>query len=262
MMPDTSYSFKIGTFDCRIIEEGLLQAPGLTPIELTCLFIKAGKQNILIDAGEGKGIGPTSGNLPDNLRAAGISPESVDKVIITHAHIDHVGGLADDRGKPIYPNARIIIYQKEWDWCNPALPLEEGKKDDSHTLIPRKRLTAVKDQIDIVGDEVDIVPGIKYVPAPGHTLGNAMVRISSGKEQILCVGDVIHDPAELTQPDKWVQFDKNPEEAIRSRDQILSQSAATQALVFVCHFPFPSLGHIAKKDGQYVWQPIIKKQRK
>jgi glyoxylase-like metal-dependent hydrolase (beta-lactamase superfamily II) len=260
-MSNMSFNFKIGAFDCQVIADGTLKIPGHEQMELTCLFIRTGKHNVLIDAGEGKGINPTSGYLIENMKAAGISPTDVDRVIITHGHLDHVGGLVDEKGKPVYPNALYVMHKKEWDYWKPILPVkpgEAGKNESMLVATAKKRLIAIQDRINVFGDESEIVPGIRYVLMPGHTPGNTMVVISSGKDQILCVGDIMHGTEELTEADSWAQFDMNTAEAMHSRAKFLSEAAATKALVFVCHFPFPGVGYIRAEDGHFAWEPMVK----
>lgn len=260
-MSDVSFRFQLGAFDCWIISDGTIKIPGDHQMELTCLFIKTGKNNVLIDSGEGKGISPASGYLLENMKTAGIDPAAVDRVIITHSHMDHIGGLVDAKGNPYYPNARYAMHKKEWDYRIPTLHVKsggEGKNEDTHIATGRRNLIPILDQFDVFDDESEIIPGIKYVLMPGHTPGNTMIVISSGKDQILCLGDIIHEPAEFTHPDMWAQWDMNAEEAIRSRVQILSRAASTHALVFFCHFPFPGVGYILKKDDKFIWEPVAK----
>ncbi len=261
-MPNTSFDFNIGEFDFTVIHDGTLKIPGSGQMELSCLLVRTGKHNVLIDAGEGKGINPTSGYLIENMKAAGIDRADIDKVILTHTHLDHVGGLVDGKGKPSYPNARYIMHQKEWEFRLPSLRIEPGeeKSQDVLNLTARKKLAAVWDRFDKFGDETEIVPGIKYVLMPGHSPGNAMVIISSGKYQIRCVGDIVHDLEELIKPDLWTQFDVNPAAAMQSRMQFLNDAAASHALTFVCHFPFPGVGYIGKTDGRFIWEPGFKEK--
>jgi glyoxylase-like metal-dependent hydrolase (beta-lactamase superfamily II) len=263
IMQKSSYSFKIGEFDCTVIRDGTLKIPGSHDMELTCLFVGTGKHNVLIDAGEGKGINPTSGYLLGNMRAAGIDPEDIDKVILTHTHLDHVGGLVDDIGKPSFPNARYIVHKKEWEFRAPTIqvePEEERKNQDVLDVTARKKLALVWDRFDAFDGASEIIPGFKYILMPGHSPGSSTVVISSEGDQIICVGDIVHDLVELTDPDVWAQFDKNTEGAARSRTQLLSSAASTHALLFVCHFPFPGVGYVAKKDGIFTWEPMVKEQ--
>jgi len=260
-MQDTSFKFKIGTFDCAVVFDGTLKIPGDKKMELMCLFVSTGVHKVLIDAGEGKGINPTSGYLIENMKAAGINPADIDKVILTHSHLDHVGGLVDAKGKPNYPNARYIMHKKEWEYRVPTLhvePEEERKNQDVLDVTARKKLAAVKEKFDVLGDESEIIPGFKYVLMPGHSPGSSAVAISSRKDRILCIGDIVHDLMELTDPDMWAQFDKNTEGAALSREKLLSEATFTHELLFVCHFPFPGVGYIAKKDGRYIWEPMVK----
>jgi glyoxylase-like metal-dependent hydrolase (beta-lactamase superfamily II) len=258
-MRNDSFSFSFGTFSCQVFSDGTIKLPGDRVMEVSCLFMRTGEHNILIDAGEGKGIQPTSGHLIENLKAAGINPADVDMVILTHSHLDHVGGLVDENGQPAYPNARYIMYQKEWDSGIPSLRLKPGEEEKGEFLVVSaiKRVAAVRDRFIVFGGESDIIPGFKYVPVPGHTPGNAMVVISAGDERLFCLGDIIHHTDELNgDPGFFARLDGNAEEAARSRDRIVARAATEQPLIFSGHFSFPGVGHIVKKDGVFVWEPV------
>jgi|WetSurMetagenome_2_1015567.scaffolds.fasta_scaffold95205_2 glyoxylase-like metal-dependent hydrolase (beta-lactamase superfamily II) len=258
-MRNNSFNFSIGTFDCQVFSDGTIKIPPDRQMAVDCLFIKAGESNILIDSGEGKGVQPTSGHLIENMQAAGICPADVGLVILTHSHLDHVGGLVDEKGQPTYSNARYIMYRKEWDLGTPSLRLKPGdeEKGNLHSVNAAKKIAAVRNRFDVSSGESDIIPGIKYVPAPGHTPGNAMVVVSSGKESLFCLGDIMHHPDELNgDPGFWARLDGNAEEAARSRAQIVSRAADAQALIFSGHFSYPGVGHIVKKGGRFLWEPM------
>jgi glyoxylase-like metal-dependent hydrolase (beta-lactamase superfamily II) len=255
-MGNECFSFEIGSFECRVINDGIIEIPGGEFLPLACLLVSVGEHKILIDSGRGAGNEPLAGRLVENLQAASVNPGEINKIIITHAHYDHISGIIDSQGRPVFPNARYIIHQKEWDYWIPRLELKPGPDDSIHESCGRKNVLPLKDRFDPVGDEGDIFPGIKYLPVPGHTPGNTMVEISSGSKKILCIGDVMHALSELTRPEILAKFDLVPEEAIHKRIQIMDQIAAANVQVFGCHFPFPGLGYIKKKDGILIWQPI------
>jgi glyoxylase-like metal-dependent hydrolase (beta-lactamase superfamily II) len=256
---DASFRFKLGKFACQVILDGHLpeQARG---IPVTCLYVQTGKHNVMIDTGEGPGDNTTTGKLLENLKANGINIEDIDTVINTHAHIDHLGGNTDLKGNANFPNARYVIYKKEWDYWQGRIKLKPGeelKNETMHIPVVRRALTSIEDRYDLIKEDVDIVPGVRYVPVPGHTPGNTMVVLTSEKKQLFIVGDLLHETAEFNQPDLWAYWDTSPEEATRTRAEVVSRAVATKALVFIGHFPFPGLGYIVKKNGTFEWQPYI-----
>jgi glyoxylase-like metal-dependent hydrolase (beta-lactamase superfamily II) len=257
-MSDASFRFNIGKFECRVISDGNLpkEARG---IPVTCLFVRTGEHNVMIDTGEGPGHNTTTGKLLANLKSDGIKAEDIDTVINTHAHIDHLGGNTDLEANPNFPNARYVIYQKEWEYWQGRIKLKPGEELENETMhipVVRRAFTTIESRYDLVGADVDIVPGIRYAPVPGHTPGNTMVVVTSEKKQLFIVGDLLHEPAEFNQPDLWSYWDTSPEEATRTRAEVVSRAVATKALVFIGHFPFPGLGYIVKKNGTFAWQPF------
>jgi glyoxylase-like metal-dependent hydrolase (beta-lactamase superfamily II) len=221
---------------------------------LNCLFINSGDHKILIDTGCGDGFQSTAGWLAQNLEAEGIRRADIDRIIFTHGHIDHVGGSFDSQGRPIFPNARYITSDREWE-CWLTKP-ESSELQSMFFSAARKNLLPIQDQFNLVKEDVEILPGIKLIAAPGHTPGNIMVDISSDEERLLCIGDIIHSQLEFIHPEYLSSFDVKPEQALHIRAQILSDVAKSGILVFACHFPFPGLGYITHNEGVFTWQPI------
>ena len=112
-MSNNSFSYRFGEFECIFVSDGfILTGPG-TKMEVTCLLLKSGKQNILIDTGCGISPQINAGKLVQNLEAEGIQPADIDMVIHTHGHTDHIGGNTDKNGRPVFSNARHIIHRIE-----------------------------------------------------------------------------------------------------------------------------------------------------
>ena len=112
-MSDTAFHFDIGKFRCLAVKDGTItdqSSPG-RPVQVhhvNCLFVDTGKHKILVDTGCGEGFQPTAGRLLSNLKAEGIKPADIDRIVFTHGHLDHVGGAFDAAGEPVYPNARYL----------------------------------------------------------------------------------------------------------------------------------------------------------
>ena len=282
-MAKNSYPFKVGGFECLVISDGdfaiphdeifinapvsqveqLLGKHGLKPggiaIQATCSLVKTGQKLVLLDTGFGTDFEPNVGKLIENLQAERIKPADIDIVILSHAHLDHMGGNTDAEGKPLFPNARYIISKDDWEfWTrepNLATLREDSFKQAQITAV-RKNLLPIQDRFDIVDYETEILPGIKAIAAPGHTPGHMILAISSGNEQLLCTFDVAHYPFQLEQPDWYFVGDIIPERAALTRRQILNRASTDKVLVMACHFPFPGLGHIIKDGEAWTWQPI------
>lgn len=252
-MLEAGFRYDIGEYKCIIFSDGTLVNEGEV-FGLNCLFIDMGDHKILIDTGCGDGFQDTAGRLAENMQAEGISCSDIDRIIFTHGHIDHAAGSFDSQGRPIFPNARYITSEREWEyWLTPP------GSNELHNMFfdaARKNLLPVRDLFDLVKDNAEVLPGIKLIAAPGHTPGIAMVDISSGGKRLLCIGDIIHSQLEFIHPEYLSLFDVMPEQALNTRAQILSNVAKSGILVFACHFPFPGLGYITHKEGIFTWQPI------
>jgi glyoxylase-like metal-dependent hydrolase (beta-lactamase superfamily II) len=254
---EAGFHYDVGEFKCTIFSDGTivnLESDNGEVFGLNCICIDSGDHKILVDTGCGDGFQPTAGRLVRNLEAAGIRCADIDRIVITHGHIDHVGGSFDSRGKAIFPYARYITWEKEWAYWETEPETNEVQNMLFETA--RKYFLPIADRFDLAKDNDEILPGIRMIPAPGHTPGNAMVDISSGKDRLLCIGDIIHSPLEFTDPEHLTIFDVKPEQALNTRARILSDIARTGTPVFACHFPFPGLGYITFKEGLFGWQPI------
>jgi glyoxylase-like metal-dependent hydrolase (beta-lactamase superfamily II) len=221
-------------------------------MDVTCLLIQQGTRTVLVDTGCGEFFQPSAGKLLHNLKAAGIDPADIDTVVYTHAHPDHVGGTFDADLKPNYPRARQVITRKEWECFTGP---ETGPNSRMFGLA-RKNLLPAREQFDLVEDDAEVMPGVKLVPAVGHTLGGVMIEISSDRDKLLCIGDLIHSQIEFTQPEYYSFLDSAPAEATMLRTEGLAEMAKKGVLVFACHFPFPGIGRIVQKGKVLSWQPI------
>lgn len=277
-MSTESYRFKLGSFECVSISDGshdyppqnffanvpkerieqILRQRNLPTDHITTpyvyLFANTSANQVLVDMGAGS-LFPTTGRMLQNMKAAGVEPADIDTVIITHAHPDHVGGTLDEEGKPIYANARYFIFRREWDfWFSETA---SAKAPELHVTLARKNLEPIRDQVHLLDQESEIVPGIRAIAAPGHTPGHMVVSVSAGDEQLLYFSDTVLHPLHLEYPDWTPIYDILPEEAAASKRRIFDWAAEEKVLLLGMHFPpFPSLGYVVKKEKGWQWQPI------
>jgi glyoxylase-like metal-dependent hydrolase (beta-lactamase superfamily II) len=288
-MGSESFRFEVGTFQCILIKDGVYAYPqpaqmffANAPKEFleqvlrehsidpqrwdacVCpypsLLIVTGRHQVLVDTGAGN-LHPTTGNLIPNLRLEGIAPEDIDTVILTHCHRDHIGGTTDGEGKPAFPNARYVMWRDEWEFWTAAEP-DWGPQQIAEDIkrrwlaFTRDKLPPIRDQLDLVDREGEIVPGISAVPAPGHTPGHMAVAVASGDAQLLCISDAAIHPISVEHPDWHPVFDLAPDRAVASKRRLLQRAAADRALVHGAHFPFPGLGYVIQKGNAWQWLPI------
>lgn len=272
------YRFKVGAFQCiavndatesnpitdlamNVPEEQLAQAlaeRGFSSTELivgfNCLFIHTGEHRVLVDTGCGRGMDRIDGKLLQNLQAEGIKPQDIDRIFLTHADGDHIGGLMDAEGKPVFSNARYSMWKNMWNFWSSETILARLPEAFAGPL--RKTLPVIKDRTEPVGPETEFLPGFRIVPTPGHRPGHASLIISSAGEHLIHLGDAVGHPILIEHSEWRWKFDASPEQAASDRRQLLDRAADQQALVFGAHFPFPGLGHVIRQGEGWRWQPI------
>lgn len=238
--------------------EAALSAHGLptqfvmTPY--TSLYVNSGLHRVLVDVGGGE-VMDTTGNLLQNMAKAGIEPDSVDSIFITHAHPDHVGGLLDSVGEPVFPQAAIYISKTEWDfWFSADATVRPAGWMPEFT---RRKLTPLQEKTVLLEQEGIILPDVEVLFSPGHTPGHMVVSFSSQQERLLYTGDVALHPLHLEHPEWHPAFDIFPEAALESKQRICDLAADTGCWVMAQQFPpFPSLGHVTKKKIGWEWRPV------
>jgi glyoxylase-like metal-dependent hydrolase (beta-lactamase superfamily II) len=276
-----SYRFNVGDFECRVIRDTVspldldflfssIPAPQLQKkldryaippgevMDVMCLYLKTPEHNILIDAGWGTRPEPDTGKLLENLKLQKIPPEEIDAIVISHSHPDHIGGLTDDKGRPVFPNARYYVSQKAWDFWTSNPDLAGIDKNVAHTMLTmaRKNLIPLKDRINLIDDDTEILPGVKYINAPGHSPDHGVLVISSGGSKLLYAADLFHHLIQMACPDLCAMADLIPEEAVKARTRLARQAMAEKMTVFACHLPYPGIGHITPRGEAFLWQPI------
>jgi glyoxylase-like metal-dependent hydrolase (beta-lactamase superfamily II) len=279
------YALRIGDLDVLVISDGVLPLPTETMSTnvnsavrsawfqemflgpdafdwaLNVLVVRSGDQTILVDAGLGGQFPgfPRAGQFPRRLEAAGIDLSSITDVIVTHMHMDHVGGLlVDDVKSRLRRDIRIHVAAAEVDfWKNPDF----SKTAMPAAVPPVLRSTAQQfaaeyaDRLRIFDEMHEVAPGVTVRRTGGHTPGHSIVQLASGLDRLTFAGDALF-PVAFDHPDWQNGFEHDPEEATRVRIGLLQELVATRDLLVATHLPFPSVGRVGVNGGAFRWVPV------
>nr|WP_047168094.1 MBL fold metallo-hydrolase [Sphingomonas sp. Y57] len=276
------YALSVGDLDVLVISDGVLPLPTETMATnvdpavraawfkdmfvgpdmfdwaLNVLVVRSGDQTILVDAGLGGQFSgfPRAGQFPKRLEAAGIDLASVTDVVITHMHMDHVGGLlVDDVKQRLRPDVRIHVSATEvafWDapdftFTSMPTPVPKVLRSTAAQFIKEYR-----DKLKTFDEECEIAPGVVAKVTGGHTPGHCVVQLNSGGERLTFAGDALF-PVGFDHPDWHNGFEHDPEESVRVRVRLLQDAAASGELLVATHLPFPSVGHVAVDGDAFRW---------
>jgi glyoxylase-like metal-dependent hydrolase (beta-lactamase superfamily II) len=217
---------------------------------------------ILIDTGIGNGktrpvkyFDHLDSPFLDRLLAAAVTPQRVSHVLITHIHTDHVGWntvLVDRRWSPTFPNATYVFPRLGHEYFSFA----EGRARPNYGMYEDSILPVISaGQASMIGPEgAEVLPGIKYIPTPGHSIDHMSISLHSQGEEALFAGDVMHNPLQVLAPHLSSIFCADPEKAMRSRLRILEHCAGHNATYFSSHFAETSAGRIFRANGAYRWR--------
>lgn len=247
---------------CKPIEwlqPHFMDAQGNLIMSIHALVIDTGKRRIIVDTCIGNdkqrpipGWSNLQTSFLGDLEEAGYPRESIDTVLCTHLHVDHVGWntmLVNGRWLPTFPNARYLIAEKEWRHWDSVDddPLNENILADSVRPVFDAGL------VDLIDWEHKVCDGVHLRPTPGHTPGHVSVHIESEGQQALITGDCIHHPCQMTRTDWCSSADYDQKEARATREAILTEHADGPTLIIGTHFATPTAGHVRKRSQGGYW---------
>ncbi len=229
---------------------------------LNVVVVRTGGRTILVDAGLGVEFPdfPRAGQTVHRLEAAGIDPGAVTDVVLTHLHMDHIGGLLTDGLKArLRPDLRVHVASREAEFWE--------KPDFTHTVMPQPipdvlRRTATQFLSDYRGQlhpfetEYEVAPGVLISRTGGHTPGHSIVRLESRSERLTFAGDAVFAPG-FDNPEWQNGFEHDPKEAARVRVNLLREVAATGEALVATHLPFPSVCHVATAGDVFRCVPAV-----
>jgi glyoxylase-like metal-dependent hydrolase (beta-lactamase superfamily II) len=220
---------------------------------VNAFLIRSGGRVALVDTGCGPAK-PTVGRIAANLAAAGVRPEQVDVVLLTHMHPDHWGGLSDGAGTSHFPRAELKLHRFEHAyWHDDAAMgrMTDPARREMFFLDARRRLAPYRGRTELfTGGEV--FPGVTAMPLPGHTPGHTGFLISSGRDSLLIWGDIVHvQELQVPRPEVVMAVDVDPSAAEATRRRLFDRVAADRLAVAGMHLHFPAFAHLAREGGGY-----------
>jgi glyoxylase-like metal-dependent hydrolase (beta-lactamase superfamily II) len=276
------YRFGLGKFQVTMVSDGPLDLGppgdaflGLTKEEITAQLtnnflptntvvleqnspvVNTGSHLVLFDTGMGtqKMFGTTTGQLIKNLQVAGINPASIDAVVCSHAHIDHIGGLVDARNRRLFPNAKVYISEADFNFWTEEAKLKD-EKIKAFVEHARKNLLPYRDRIVFIKDNQEFIPGITAMAAPGHTVGHMVFMIQSEGKQAAFIGDLTHHPVLLMEkPRTEFAYDTDPKQSAASRVRLLDMFATQRIPIMAYHFAWPGMGYVSKAGEGFRYHP-------
>jgi glyoxylase-like metal-dependent hydrolase (beta-lactamase superfamily II) len=243
------------------VQSALRENPHVLDVGDTAFLVNTGEHLVLVDTGAGKWFGGGKlGHLLDSMRSAGYAPEQVDRVLITHMHSDHIGGLTTQDGSRVFPYADVFVAKAESDYWLSQANAARAPKEAQQFFQAAKAISAPYIKAGkwhtFSGTET-VMEGVKLVSLQGHTPGHTAYEFSSQGQAILFWGDTVHaQSVQLSDPDITVVFDVDAPTAAETRNQLLQSLARDGTLIAGPHMIFPGLGRLRNLGTGYVWMPV------
>ena len=215
-------------------------------------LIQSKDQNLLIDSGCRDLFGPTCGFIQEALKEAGLVPNDITDIFLTHLHPDHIAGTINTDGTAVFENATLKVLDLEYNfWSSQDFDETEVNGADWANLA-KAVLHAYKDRLETLSFDSDIAPGVSSVSIPGHTPGHSGFRVDDGRESLIQMGDILHVPnLQLINPNVATVFDIDPEAALKSRREVLDMVSTDKMLCTSGHMLDQKFGHLEKNGTGY-----------
>ncbi|MDI7864768.1 MBL fold metallo-hydrolase [Rhizobiaceae bacterium n13] len=273
-----TYRFNHGDFDLTVLSDGFLTLPAeillpdataeerfpilkrlggdakSAPVQVNIPLIRKGNELILVDIGSGGNFQESAGKLATNLKASGVDPASITKVVFTHAHPDHSGATVAPDGKLLYPNAEYLVSEAEWAfWTDADFDKKQPEALHGFAQGAKRDLFAVKDRMRLVSPGDEIVAGMRVLDTRGHTPGHISLHLDGGDGLIITGDAATSNVIFFEHPDWHFGFDTEAEIALKNRKALIEQAATDKVKMLGYHWAYPGVGFAERKDNAYVF---------
>lgn len=244
------------------VEKRLADAYQSTSVNtsINAYLVKSNGRLMLVDAGAGDLLGPSLNKLETSLKAAGVLPDHITDILVTHIHTDHTGGLMDG-ARMVFRNATLHMDSRERDYWLSAANREHASAANKKYF--DEALAKVKPYVDagkvqVFDGATQLFPGIRSIATPGHTPGHSAYEVrSAGGDKLVFWGDLVH-VADVQMPDPAVTiaFDVDPVKAAATRKLAFADAVKGRYWVAGDHISFPGIGHLRQDGKGYRWVAI------
>ncbi|PZD97119.1 MBL fold metallo-hydrolase [Paenibacillus sambharensis] len=247
---------------------GLIDSNAQLIVTIGTWVVKTPEHTILIDTATGNDknlpLNPDLANLQlpylERLKDAGVTPEEVDYVLLTHLHVDHVGWntkLVDGHWVPTFPNARYVFPLKEQEYYG-STASHNSKNEADFNVFEESVLPVIEAGLaETIGPEGGVfLDRFTFIPTPGHSIGQMSISLRSGGEEALFGADVMHHPFQVLHPEWNSMYCEFEDQARASRRFVLEHIADRPVIYFSTHFPESAAGYVTREGNGFKWSFI------
>lgn len=226
------------------------------PLGLNCMVVRSGAEVLLVDTGMGnkqsdavrRGFPGDYGHLLEGLARLGLTPADVTAVANTHLHADHCGWNTirrDEALVPTFPNARYYIQAGEYE-----VAMHPNERTRGTYFAENFAPLQATGQLELVSGEQQIIPGVHFLPAPGHTADHAALVVADAGETAIYTGDLVHHEVQAERPTWIAAFDILPLVTLETKKRLVERAIRDNALLICVHNAFPGTGRLVEREGR------------
>ena len=227
-------------------------------IPYTCVVAEVGSRRVLFDTGNGEFGAATAGKLSENMAKAGIALDSIDAVVFTHFHGDHINGLRNKAGAVVFPNARVFVPAPEWNWWMDDARMAAAPEAMKGAFAATRRVFGpIAPAVTRFDPGAELLPGVRSLAAFGHTPGHTALVVEGGAQKVMFWGDNTNVAALFVRHPEWsAAFDMDADAARVTRRRLADAAISDQMLVSGYHLPGSAIGILAKLGDGYDFKPL------